>query len=539
MSHAKLYRWSGCTSLPAAATGQASRPVVRLATRCTLGFAVGLSTGLVLTGCRANDAGNDAAVRDAGADADVRADVTSASSNLPLAGKETSPDLPGAHADRADASSPSGFSDVRAAVPDQAIEVVPATPDQGRDSAPSCVTTPVPQANFPFPQNRFGSYCGKPTSYSNDDVQRAYCQWKSDTVTTSGVGGCPQGGCYRVQRPNEPSLDKDSTVSEGIGYGMLIAVVMNDQQLFDGLWKYEQQFLDQYGLMNWYIKPDGSGPDTGGTGGATDADEDMAFALIMADKQWGGQGSLGQSYLALAKSQITNVWNHEIINSQVIGPGDAWGDWSTLNISYFATSYYPIFAKVDSDSSHVWGTVASTCYDVIANTLNSANGNQSNGLVPAWASCSSTSCSPNANAFGNQPGQAPTNYQYDSCRVPFRIGLDYCWNGNPSAQGYLAKTSAFFSAIGASEIVDGYALNGTAQPVTPQASPGTSAAFIGPAAVGAMSSSSFLSFVNDAYASVATLQDMTGGTYYDDSWMMLSLLAMTGNFFDYTNPPGN
>jgi hypothetical protein len=257
----------------------------------------------------------------------------------------------------------------------------------------------------------------------------------------------------------------------------------------------------------------------------------------MADQQWGGQGSLSQSYLDYAKTQIANIWNHEIIDSKVIGPGDSWGDWTSLNISYFATSYYQTFAAVDT--AHPWSTVASTCYDVIANTLNSANGNQSNGLVPAWVSCGTTSCSPNANAWGDKPGQAPTNYQYDSCRVPFRIGLDYCWNGNSSAQSYVALTSTFFSAIGASKIVDGYDLNGNADPVTPQASPGTSAAFIGTAAVGALYSSSFLSFVNDAYASVATLQDLTGGTYYDDSWTVLSLLEMTGNFFDYTAPPAS
>ena len=33
-------------------------------------------------------------------------------------------------------------------------------------------------------------------------------------------------------------LQPNSTVSEGIGYGMLLAVYMNDQTLFDGLWKY-------------------------------------------------------------------------------------------------------------------------------------------------------------------------------------------------------------------------------------------------------------------------------------------------------------
>ena len=401
-------------------------------------------------------------------------------------------------------------------------------PDLGPDAAPSCVFTPVAQAKFPFPQNRWGSNCIKPSTYSNDDVQRAYCQWKNDTVTTDGVGSCSKGGCYRVKRPNEPgSLEKNSTVSEGIGYGMLIAVYMNDQKLFDGLWRYEQQYLDEHGLMHWYIKADGSGTGPGGNGGATDADEDMAFALLMADKQWGGNGSLDKSYLDYAKGQIGNIWGNEIVDSKGVKPGDTWGDWGALNISYFAPSYYRAFTKVDS---HAWSDVVTTSYDVIDHSLNSSNGNQTNGLVPAWVSCGSTSCSPNNNAWADKPGQSPTNYQYDSCRTPFRVGLDWCWNGEQRAQAYVAKTSAFFSGIGASKIVDGYALNGTPQP----ASSGKSAAFIGTAGVGAMSSTSYQSFVNYAYAQVATLQALTGGTYYEDSWTVLSLLAMTGNFVDFT-----
>ena len=63
----------------------------------------------------------------------------------------------------------------------------------------------------------------------------AFNQWKTDTVTTNGAGGF-----RRVQRPAEPGLEANSTVSEGIAYGMLIAVYMGDQALFDGLWKYEQ-----------------------------------------------------------------------------------------------------------------------------------------------------------------------------------------------------------------------------------------------------------------------------------------------------------
>jgi endo-1,4-beta-D-glucanase Y len=371
-------------------------------------------------------------------------------------------------------------------------------------------TPPRPGVNFPFPQNRRSPHCIYPSNFSNDDVRAAYAKWKTTTVTSNGARGH-----LRVQRVNpDPPFPENSTVSEGIAYGMLLAVYMDDQPLFDGLWKYEQSFLDDNGLMNWEIDATGT-QILGGGGAATDADEDMAFALVMADRQWGGKGSLNDTYLNYGKTQIDKIWKHEILEGKLVKPGDHWGDWNTVNISYFAPAYYRVFAQVTGNAG--WNNVITTCYDTMDNALNDANGNKTNGLVPAW--CTSRGV-PNNGA----------NYQYDSCRTPFRIAQDYCYFGEPRAKAYVAKTSTFFSQIGAYAIVDGYALNGTPQP----ARSGQSAAFVGPAGVGAMSDAAYQSFVDQTYTNVATLNLLVGGTYYELSWTALSLLMMTGNFLDYT-----
>ncbi|MEI9948814.1 MAG: glycosyl hydrolase family 8 [Pseudomonadota bacterium] len=387
-------------------------------------------------------------------------------------------------------------------------------------SAGSEVRGPTPAANgvnFPFPQNRHSTYCSYP-NYRNADVKAAYDKWKADTVTADGAGGF-----LRVKRSKEPSLEPNSTVSEGIAYGMILAVYMNDQSLFDGLWKYEQLWLDKNGLMDWYIS--GNGKDRLGTGAASDADEDMAWALLMADRQWGGKGSLGDSYLNIAKKQIDLVYKTEIQDEKLLKPGDTWGGWSTVNPSYFAPSYYRAFAKATGNDK--WNQVLDTSYETLAKSLNSANKNMDNGLVPAW--CTSDGA-PNSGAFTNGPA-SPTHYQYDSCRTPFRIGLDYCQNGEPRAQSYVAKTSQFFAGIGAKQIVDGYNLDGTPRPENQS---GQSAAFVGPAVVGAMSSMSYSPFMQEGYESVATMNLLVGGDYYDESWTVLSLLMLSGNFLDYT-----
>ncbi|MDP9152233.1 MAG: glycosyl hydrolase family 8, partial [Myxococcota bacterium] len=373
----------------------------------------------------------------------------------------------------------------------------------------------------PFPQNRQSGRCVYPTNYVNSDVVAAYALWKRDTVTADGAGGH-----LRVKRTSSDGIDMcrpgGSTVSEGIAYGMLIAVYMDDQALFDGLWLYEQQNLDGNGLMNWAPQGAADGGSASCTGAATDADEDMAFALVMADKQWGGQGTLPRPYKQAAVDQIGKIWANEIFASKWIRSGD--GTWATntnVNPSYFAPAYYRVFRAVDPDPSHDWNAAISQAYSTLADALN-GNGNQNSGLVPAWCDDSSLSTC--------RPG-TPGHYQYDSCRTPFRIGLDWCWNGHAAAQSYVQKTSTFFSAVGVSHIADGYALDGTPRPEHPGQ---LSAAFVGPAAIGAMSSSVFQSFLDDAYGAVSRLDLLAGGAYYEDSWTVLSLLMMTGNFIDLT-----
>jgi endo-1,4-beta-D-glucanase Y len=397
-------------------------------------------------------------------------------------------------------------------------------------------TPPSDTANFPFPQNRESSHCVYPASYTNADVRALYDAWKADLVTSDGAGGF-----RRVARVDEPGLEPNSTVSEGIAYGMMISVYMDDQALFDDLWQYALQYSwtwqaqfpetgsDPTLLMNWYIHADGNisqggGDDPAGNGAATDADEDMAFALIMADRQWGGSGSLSRSYLDYALELIDDIWTYEIADERLPKNGSNWGSDTNLNISYFAPAYYRTFAEVSGDNRWL-NNVVEYIYVVIDNNLNASNQNENNGLVPAW---STSSGDPAEVGLGQDP--QPFHYQYDSCRTPFRIGQDACWHGDGRAIDYVAKTSQFFSGIGAANMVDGYELDGTPRPEFG----GLSGAFVGPAAVGAMHDGAFSAFVEEVYSMVRQNNMWVGGQYYDESWHMMSILMMTGNFLDYT-----
>jgi endo-1,4-beta-D-glucanase Y len=366
-------------------------------------------------------------------------------------------------------------------------------------------------------------HCAAPTGAKTADAQAAYAKWKADLVVSDGARGF-----LRVRRPNSSGAQVNSTVSEGIGYGMLLSVYANDQDTFDKLWQYEQQFTDNHGLMNWYISADGT--TALGTGGATDGDEDMAFALVMADRRWGGQGSLSRGYLDLAKTMIGLIWQYEVDQSRnfVLTSGDQ-SDGAVINISYFAPAFYRAFGRVTGNTSD-WNKVIDTSYTVISNTLNAQNGNAQNGLVPAWSTPAGVPMTP--------PGTSmPLYHQLDSCRTPFRLGEDYCWNAEPRALAYLQKISGFYSGVGVANLVDGYDLNGNPHPQFVTTGGPRAASFVGPAGVGAMATgTTYVKLRDDAYASVATLMQLTGSTYYQESWTALSLQMMTGLLQDLGAP---
>lgn len=375
---------------------------------------------------------------------------------------------------------------------------------------------------FPFPQNERNPVRCYPPGADSEDVLRAYRRWRDEIITAEGAGGF-----FRARRPDTPDGVASSTVSEGIAYGMIIAVMLDQQELFDGLWKYAMAWFNRNGLMDWYIAPDGSR--TLGVGGATDSDEDMAYALIQAHRQWGGQGSLDESYLSHARRQIDRVFELEVDHERwpdMLLPGDDWRGKNVFNPSYFAPHQYRLFGEVSGNVAG-WQRVIHRGYQIVENSLNASSGNSDNGLVPAWCDADGTP----VEAF---PG-AMQNYQYDSARLPFRIAQDWAYSQDPRARAYLARVSRFFVGIGAENIVDGYTLRGepAPDPKVRRPSPG-SAVFVGCAAAGATHDPRYLDFVEAAYQRVRTGELLARSRYYNHSWTVLSLLFLTGNLVDFT-----
>jgi endo-1,4-beta-D-glucanase Y len=351
--------------------------------------------------------------------------------------------------------------------------------------------TPPPAAgglNYPFPQHRLSSYCSYPTNCNDADVMTSWNTYKTKMITSSGAGGN-----LRVQRPE----NANDTVSEGIAYGMEFAVYMGDKPTFDGLWAYAKAHRNGNGLMNWRIDANGG---TVGQGAATDADEDMGFALIMADKQWGG-------YASDTNALLSAILSREVDSSNNLRPDDSGGTQDT-NPSYFAPAYYKIFQTYTGQSR--WSQVVDATYTVLNRCAHATT-----GLVPDW-------CNPSTGAATRS-----SRYYYDATRTPFRIAQDACWNNESRAIAYLAKLAAFFNGLGPTNIKDGYNLDGT------MPSANFSMAFEGPAATSAMPSGTmYTNLMFQIYARVsatAKTGTSTSYNYYSASWGLMTLMLMTGN----------
>jgi endo-1,4-beta-D-glucanase Y len=375
-------------------------------------------------------------------------------------------------------------------------------------------------SRYPFPHNQRLPHCTYPSAADHRDVLAAFRAFREEIVTSDGARGF-----LRTRRPDTPDGVPNSTVSEGIAYGMMIAVMLGEQALFDAFYGYALEFANERGLMCWYVAPDGER--ALGTGAASDADEDIAWALVMAHRQWGGRGALRESYLDAARRQIDRIWEHEVDHEIVPGlfkPGDEWRP-DVFNPSYFAPNEYRLFGEVSGNRAG-WAEVVTRGYAIVESSLNAASGNSANGLVPAW-------CDSRGTPLEAFPG-AETNYQTDSARLPFRMAVDFALHRDPRARAYLAKTSAFFDRIGADHIGDGYHLDGRPCPdrKTPQPNPG-SAVFVGCAATGAMHDSKYQSFLDAAYARVRTGQLLARSRYYNHCWTVLTLLMLTGNFVEF------
>ncbi len=344
----------------------------------------------------------------------------------------------------------------------------------------------------------------QPTNILPNDIYDVYVSWRNTFASPCS------NGRYRIKFDTSTE-----TVSEGVAYGMLLSVYANDKELFDGLWLYYQDFSNENGVMNWKINECTT---IIGENGASDAELDAAYALIVADKRWGNSGVI--DYQGDAMALINAIKTYEIENgTKVLKPGDAWGGSNNTNPSYLSPGYFRVFGTYANDMAF-WNAVANKSYDILNSNL-SQNGAVFN-LVSDW--CKADGTYSDEVPWAYDEGKS---YYYDAARTPWRMAMDYVWHGGSQAYDYIGLCNDFVNVQGGfNQIYPGYSQTGIAINTTYK-----DPTFTGAYAAAAMSSAS-QNFVNSGYVE---LKNQSSDTYFGATLRVLYMFALSGNMYNALN----
>lgn len=242
------------------------------------------------------------------------------------------------------------------------------------------------------------------------------------------------------------------TTSEGQSYAMLRSVWMDDRETFDKTWRWTRLTLKRPDdpLFGWRWGKRNGGTygfiQGGGDNTASDADQDIALALILASRRW-----KDPSYQNQAKPILLAIWKTDtaVANGKRYMTAGNWAENDReiiINPSYFAPYAWRIFAKIDR--AHNWNALIAPSYDLLDRAGKAdLGGERGVGLPPDWVVMDKQTGSLSA----PQALNLNADYSFDAMRVPWRIALDYQWNNSERAKSYLASSFKFLS--------DSYAVN--------------------------------------------------------------------------------
>lgn len=225
-------------------------------------------------------------------------------------------------------------------------------------------------------------------------------------------------------------------VSEGLGYGLLCSLYFDDYETFQTLITNGERMWNGY-YYNWHFDEYGNLLDTGG---ATDAEEDIALSLIFATRkmdrnEWPSENKV--FYIIRAQEILDNMWSNPMISPNgYICPGSNWGCDTLINLSYFAPAWYRIFSLFDQSSDHDWTLVIDQNYNLLESTIG-----YQNGMVPDWSTTEGTYVAIDSlgyNAYGDG-----RYFFKDAIRILFRIGVDFLWFNNERARNFIENAKDF------------------------------------------------------------------------------------------------
>ena len=248
--------------------------------------------------------------------------------------------------------------------------------------------------------------------------------------------------------------------TEGMSYGLMIAVQFDRKDIFDRLWRWGKKYMQHQegplkGYFAWSCKTDGT---RNAQGPASDGELYYVTSLIFASNRWGN--STGINYLAEAQN-ILNC-SMQKIGMERVAPlinlehqlitftPDPFGGRFT-DPSYHIPAFYEVWARWAEDGrSEFWRVCARKSREYLHKSIHPVT-----GLNPDYNNYDGT-------LLGSKRviGDA---FRFDSWRVPMNIALDYSWAcaDRKWQQEYGNKIQNFFYSQGIDSFVDQYNVDGT------------------------------------------------------------------------------
>lgn len=390
-----------------------------------------------------------------------------------------------------------------------------------------CSSVNAQQAAKSFPQHvHYAAKTIRPDNYSQIELDRQvsdfYTQWKKRYVRT--VTGAHQSFIWFGATGGK------QCVSEGQGYGMEIVALMagfdpSAQNTFDDLYRYYKAHPSNRGghLMAW--AQDNKGRDLDKTS-ASDGDIDIAYALLLAGKQWGSKGNV--DYLAAAKQIIADIMQYEInlktwsvLLSNAVE--DDSKDYFDTRSSDFMPANFRAFYNVTNDVR--WQQVIDKNYRLFSYMQSEYSPDA--GLVPDFIIDINKKPQPAAKNYLESPYDGM--YNYNACRVPWRIGVDYLLNGDGHAKAIVDKMNRWVRETTddkADNLSAGYTLGGD----DIKGRYFEALSFIAPFAVSASADKKNQQWLNSvwSYTIGFKLKDFD---YYDNTIKLLDMIIVSGNYW--------
>lgn len=217
--------------------------------------------------------------------------------------------------------------------------------------------------------------------------------------------------------------------SEGMSYGMMIAVQLDQREPFDRLWKWAKTHMahpdgPRAGYFAWQCRTDGTQIDPGS---ASDGEEWFTMALFFASHRWGdGEGifNYGAEAQALLRAMRNNERGGEITaifspyHKQVVFAPTSDGSLLT-DPSYHLPAFTELWAKWDADPEgrEFWSEVTDASREFFRRAAHPQT-----GLMPDYAN------------FDGSPftdtlyGPGKGDFRFDAWRTLSNVGVDFGWS---------------------------------------------------------------------------------------------------------------